>query len=277
MDWYNHITMGQIAKSLGLIDHPDQINQIDPKIFPVGDQYRLLNENLWVQNNRPFYNLWPSVTLGFSKVSLDFPMPVLMPLLENLPFPLSIRLAKGYEIQVGQSEMLSMFYGRCVCLSKEGWARGIGLWVNLRDGSTNQLLLRIDKHSIEEELHSSEFQRNLSKDDEQTTLIAARILTCLALIKDDSEMLDRVVLTSDQAEYAVSRDSRLEDKAKNRGVNGWNVGARLVVSPHYRHPHFAIRWTGKGRVTPILTAIKGSVVRRSKMTEVPTGYLGIES
>ena len=46
-----------------------------------------------------------------------------------------------------------------------------------------------------------------------------------------------------------------------------------TVSPHMRVPHFAIRWTGKGRTKPKLVPVKGSLVNREKILPIPTGYL----
>jgi hypothetical protein len=71
----------------------------------------------------------------------------------------------------------------------------------------------------------------------------------------------------------------LVEKAAKRGVVGWSIGEQYEAIPHFRRPHLGLRWTEKGRKTPRIVPIKGSIVHRSKATDVPTGYLtedGIE-
>ena len=47
----------------------------------------------------------------------------------------------------------------------------------------------------------------------------------------------------------------------------------MECAPHFRRPHFAIRWTGKGGAVPRMVPVKGSVVKRQLATDVPTGYM----
>jgi len=84
----------------------------------------------------------------------------------------------------------------------------------------------------------------------------------------------------------IERDMNEKDKDKplhyfqKVGKFGWNVGANVEkeareMGSHYRRPHLAIRWCGpKQESKPILKRIKGSIVNRSKLTEIPTGYEG---
>jgi len=65
---------------------------------------------------------------------------------------------------------------------------------------------------------------------------------------------------------------RLVAKAQRRGKVGWNVGRQIEVTPHVRRPHFAIRWTERGRAVPKLVPVKGSVVHRQLAEKVPTGF-----
>jgi hypothetical protein len=37
-------------------------------------------------------------------------------------------------------------------------------------------------------------------------------------------------------------------------------------------PHFGLRWTGEGRKIPKIVPIKGSVINKKLVAEVPTGY-----
>jgi hypothetical protein len=96
------------------------------------------------------------------------------------------------------------------------------------------------------------------------------------ILASQPEMIERVLLSKDVLKGRHGPDA--ERRALQRGINGWSIGKNLEgqsheVSGHIRRPHFAIRWTEKGRKTPRLVPVKGSVVNRSKLTTVPTGYL----
>lgn len=81
----------------------------------------------------------------------------------------------------------------------------------------------------------------------------------------------------------VERDMNEKEKDKplqyfqKVGKVGWNIGKNIEkeareVGAHYRRPHLAIRWCGKGGETPVLKRIKGAIVNKQKLTEIPTGY-----
>ena len=69
-------------------------------------------------------------------------------------------------------------------------------------------------------------------------------------------------------------DPKYVEKAHRRGKIGWKIGDRIEVDPHFRRPHFAIRWCEEGRRVPRLRPIKGCIVHRHKATTVPTGLMG---
>jgi len=92
----------------------------------------------------------------------------------------------------------------------------------------------------------------------------------LAMIDQDSDMIDQLVLKKDREKYKKSQDPKFIEKAKKRGLVGWDVGRTIEKSPHFRRKHWAIRWTGPGRKVPKLRPIKESWVHRDKITTVPT-------
>jgi hypothetical protein len=51
-----------------------------------------------------------------------------------------------------------------------------------------------------------------------------------------------------------------------------NVGRSIEVSPHYRRPHMALAWNGRGRAVPKVAPRRGSVVHREKVEKVPSGF-----
>jgi hypothetical protein len=62
------------------------------------------------------------------------------------------------------------------------------------------------------------------------------------------------------------------DKTYRRGKIGGNAGRRIEVAPHYRCPHMALVWTGRGRAVPKVAPRRGSVVHRELVGKVPNGF-----
>jgi hypothetical protein len=102
-----------------------------------------------------------------------------------------------------------------------------------------------------------------------------RIAAGVMLLASDPRFIEPVLLNRDKN---VSPDNRYKaiERAKRNGVHGYNIGNHIELSPHFRRPHFAIRWTEKGRSVPRLVPVAGSVVNRSKLLEIPSGYEGKE-
>lgn len=108
----------------------------------------------------------------------------------------------------------------------------------------------------------------------------------------DSEMMDwvsisiGVLLLACQQEYfepiLLNRDKNRDltggnldaaiSRARRNGNFGFDVGKELEMSPHYRRPHFAIRWTGPGGKVPRIVPVKSSIINKSVLGEIPTGY-----
>lgn len=104
--------------------------------------------------------------------------------------------------------------------------------------------------------------------------LALRTAIFTFMLKDDPQFVEPEVLTKDAPKWdSADANQRkiMVDRAVRRGKHGFTLGKQFETVPHFRRPHFAIRWTEKGRTVPRLTAIKGSVVHRDKLTTVPTG------
>ena len=72
-----------------------------------------------------------------------------------------------------------------------------------------------------------------------------RVVVAVCLMADDPELVLADVLSKDRLDYERTGDRKYVDRAHRRGKVGWLIGAHVEVDPHYRRPHFAIRWTGK--------------------------------
>lgn len=102
-----------------------------------------------------------------------------------------------------------------------------------------------------------------------------KLCVCLALLNNDPSIITPDVLAKDAARWASASEEERESMvamAHRRGKRGWNVGAAIEYAPHYRRPHPALVRVGKGRTFSRIIMRKGSVVHRSKLTEVPSGY-----
>jgi hypothetical protein len=81
----------------------------------------------------------------------------------------------------------------------------------------------------------------------------------------------------------IDDDARqaMERRAIRLLGRGFDVGKALQhkkdQTPHWRNPHLALFWTGKGRLKPIIKMRSGAIIHRVSIAEVPTGYLGPES
>ena len=97
----------------------------------------------------------------------------------------------------------------------------------------------------------------------------------ICLLACDSEFVKPILLKRDRAkELTVEQRLLAIKRARSRGNFGFEFGVDMRISPHFRRPHFALRWTGKGKETPRLVPVKGCVVNRSELEKVPTGYEG---
>jgi hypothetical protein len=93
------------------------------------------------------------------------------------------------------------------------------------------------------------------------------------MLASDHEFVTPIRLSADAGKELTAEE--ITARAKKRGVFGYEIGKEFEqseVSPHLRRPHFAIRWTGKGSAIPKLVPVKGSIVKRSELTSVPTGF-----
>jgi hypothetical protein len=107
-----------------------------------------------------------------------------------------------------------------------------------------------------------------------------RLACAICLIDKDCGVLEPDILVEDAGKYGSATPEereKIEQRAIKRGKVGWNVGRAISeagnVQPHYRRPHFGIRWKGPGGKQPSLVPISGSVVKRVTAQPVPTGYL----
>lgn len=108
--------------------------------------------------------------------------------------------------------------------------------------------------------------------DDRCTLL--RHALGVVLLSKEVDFFEPSILKSDEKRRQTTDISILTDRARRRGKFGFELGRCITLCPHVRRPHFAVRWTGAGRSEARLVPIKGSIVHKSRVIEVPTGYDG---
>lgn len=128
---------------------------------------------------------------------------------------------------------------------------------------------------LPDRVRKGDFVLNLSKgvNEPEKTLEQDVVTPQLVACFDDAlGFIEPDVLSKDRDKYESAGDQKYVDKAHRRGKVGWNVGRHIEVAPHYRRPHMALVWTGRGRAVPKIVPRRGSVVHRELVEKVPSGF-----
>jgi len=240
---------------------------------------QLRSEWLWWTNGRPYYNVWPAmvdtlttfdvthvplasffaapdphIAIQFSVDNSRQVLGMLVSVLRNVPTEAGVRdvilfsrhtverqivECSGRMIHAVYCDMLAVLPGKQTYSLAE-----VGAYYNERP--ENRWLRNIALAVLLMERTPSLFEPD--------------ILRC------DCERYDRA---------STDVRKRLEERAfKRRGQRGYHVGRQLETIPHYRRPHPALYWTGKGRRIATVVFRSGCIVKRQAMTTAPTGRLG---
>lgn len=292
MDWRQFYT--EVRQLVGPKDGMLSYDPFTPMIMQT--------EQKWWQNRRPYYNVWPSIIPALTKVKLDlksthikFPEPVLairFPI--NADHPLRF-WHEGVEYPLRSMMVYDDYQHSHPWKTRDGLIheeKALLLWMDVNDeyemnnpykgkmkwiSKLARVILKGDDLTVEDSF------RKLAESPSCWTgvvypndfvLDCARLACTLALMADDPEVVEPVVLEADVDKWEKTHDPTLVDKAIRRGNYGWNVGKSVEVVPHVRSASpAALYWTGKGRTVPKVRFRKGSIVHRRKLTVVPTGYM----
>lgn len=212
----------------------------DPNI-PTMYAIRAAQETLWYCDRRPFYKVWPSIIPSLTKTSLQLKLT-------------DLQLTKrAYLIQLPAPR------GSVLVMTSPNPRPILTITVQHADHESASIFLSSTTRVIEEQV-----------DEHPQFTPMLRLAVAVIMLDNDPTIIEPVVLNKDRMK---PRDIKHIEKARRRGLVGWEIGRHVEVMPHIRRPHFAIRWTGSGRIIPKLTAIKGSVIHKAAITTVPTGHL----
>lgn len=253
---------------------------------PFGYRHSLLEED-WINHRRPYYNVWPAVVPMAERLRLDIPSEAMPTRKETLCLKLPV---KNNPLSWDCGEIKAILYSEQEVAEGVGslnLVRGIGVMLNTGEmGDVNnpihtfKFFPLLDGKTVEEsaELLPEHYSINVGlKVPHDVVVMAIKLCCCVNLIGNNPDFITPDIIRSDIDKYKkgdAATKERLIEKAKKRGKNGHHFGAELETIPHYRRPHLAVVWTGKGRTTPKVVMRKGAVVQRTKLTDVPTGHDG---
>lgn len=256
----------------------------------------------WLEANRPYFNIYPSMAQVLSKINFKFKCKHIVwpPQLDNMPF--SIRFSKNatplcvnetskplHSILLVKSDHISIddtndLHKGMLILANFGLNEDYQLpetyWLSFPLNEDELLEDIINKYIANSETATSWVSNKATHlRPEQVELNKyyhfldpiLRIAIGLLVLANDPEFCVPDVLSKHKAQFSVSKDPKYIDKAKRNGKFGWTVGESLESIPHIRRPHFGIRYTGIGKSIPKLVPIKGSIVNRNKI-QLPQGY-----
>jgi hypothetical protein len=251
----------------------------------------VMHEYNWKRNGSPYYHVYPSIIPCLQKVTLDLPSDSFKLPLDDL----QVRFPSSQPTKLGRYTLESAMVHRTRVRTPESEAeeaaaaaagiphnpehdrRGVVWWLmvtELKPLAMYGCIAQEPGRSVEEELlRTPTIYGGFDNPDEKQLLVDfSRLIVGLSLLASDPEIVQPEVLATDQSRYDRTGEQSLVDKAIRRGKFGFTIAKKLEMSPHLRRPHFAIRWTGPGSKVPILKPIKGSVVHREKISQIPTGY-----
>lgn len=285
MDFYNFITVREACKRSGAIEDPDEFYRsafAGAVEMNSGQFYgQLRNEQDWEKARRPYYNVWPSIVPMLTRLNLDFdsgliklPMPALCVRLPKERNPLTFDW-KGEDVQI-----------RCMLMGDMNDGKGISILIDvgevMGDGKdfgvpiyTYRNFRRREGLTVEEalrELGSNELAELGVQIPNDLVTDCVRLCCSLCLLENNRSVISPDVLSKDRDRFEQTGDRKFVEKAHRRGKVGWDVGRHIEVVPHYRRPHMALVWTGRGREVPKIVPRRGSVVHRELVEKLPSGF-----
>lgn len=218
----------------------------------------------WVSARRPYYSVYPAMLSALMKVKLSIPWNSLIWPMDSCE-PVLIRLPENDDDGV-KSVLCCGRGGRwqisAIIKSKNAAHKYFG------DEASSSYIIEDTVKTLEWDGQGPPIEFIAD---------SFRLFVAVCLIGNNPDFVQPEVLSEDAARYEKTLDPKLVEKAKRRGKKGWTIGKSIESIPHLRRPHFGIRWTGKAKAIPKIVPIKGCVVRKGVVHEVPTGYLDDEA
>ena len=225
----------------------------------------------WQDERSPYYKIYPGVIESLLRLDLDKLSQYDIP-----PFPFGITTL---EIEVPETYWDELKFKATLICNVEGH---FGVVTKILDG---HLTFNLIKHS---DLHEALQRQELA----DVTKNLVRIIYGVLTIGENPDIVKPVVLRADARKYEESGDLKYIEKARRRGVFGFEIGAdiptreqlkRMVEeneiaiahgrkAPHFRASHLALVHTGKGGALLKFILRRSSVINKDLLTKIPQGY-----
>lgn len=261
----------------------------------------LRTEQEWIEDRRPYYNIYPSIIPTLTKLKLDIdsshvrlPLPNLM-----LRFPEEAEHSLKFEWEGKEYRIHTALCNTGFVKDSIKFAPAkptdtdipcISFWIDIHEQMEGELVglhRMLYKHIVVQEGRTIEWSL-LNCPPHPSSEVGVhfpdwfitdltRLICTICLLAEDPEIVQPEVLNADASKYAATNDFKYVVKAHNRGKVGWTVGKDidLTKSPHYRNSCLAaLYWTGKGKLIPRIRFRAGCLVNRKLVNTIPTGYLG---
>ena len=277
---FNHYSLFRIPKEAKLIKGWGRKECLKFAVNPANGlemdlccRLAIAGELRWLEEHRPFYNLYPKVAKSLSRTCLEITAGDVFFQGEVV----AVCFAVGHEIEVPfllRGGYLPAKLRAVLCI-RYGETITIMMDILVDGGDPSGQLcgsqMRADVKICE--LWDEDKVEGLHKKREDYKKVYSMVIGTHLLAKEE-DYCERVLLSADEGKTGKA----VEERAIRRGVNGIHIGRkqeREEVSPHTRRAHFAIRWMKvDGILRPRLRPVKATIVRRSKITAMPTGWEG---
>ena len=226
---------------------------------------------IWEECERPYYNVYPVVAEALSGTRLGVTgREVSGNLVERRNIGIAVCFALGREPTASGETLEQLFV---YVVGSETSSSGGYIYMVVRTNGPVGPRVHVYHAELSDRL---DHEGLVSTDGVPDSLyqLATRLAIGVLLLAQDDRFVEPILLAKDRERVLTQeqRERAIERACRRTQMRGFAIGRDWISSPHVRRPHFAIRWTGEGRTTPRLVAVKGCIVRRTELLTVPTGY-----
>jgi hypothetical protein len=227
------------------------------EVLPDDEKKVALNEIQWQLTGKPYFEVYPKVIEGLKKTNLNVrPSDIPMSILHELNH-LCIKFPNGL-----------MQYTHMLMTVTPPHYDGIPeIYLVASAGKVYSEAWATDNEPFCELIGSEDIPGDIKDAADYNAVM--KIALGVMFLASDPEYIKPIVLKRDEGKPNLDE---CVERAKRRGVYGFTIGESIERCPHFRRPHFAIRWTGKGATIPKLVPVKGAVIGKEIITTVPTGF-----
>jgi hypothetical protein len=188
----------------------------------------VLAEQLWVEDQRPYYNIWPIVVDLARSVKLDLPFSAVEPTFKCIV----LRFVRGHEPHGLTTALLSWSEDR-VFLWFPMLNKGCAMEHRFRrNDKVEDWLMHCDWRDETTDA-APEVKDFIANGRAERSDILVRLFVFVGLLSHNDDLITPIVLSKDQERYAGTDDldvkKFLEDRAARRTGRGFDVGKSLQL------------------------------------------------